>query len=118
MDRGLVVPLSPNEEIALRRVAHGSIDVSARHADRLIKLALITADNSGLRLTEIGRRRLRKLAGDAIDQRPSAERSPASIWMPLVNAAEAKFDRREWLDQARRKLLAVRKSLAVQRKQP
>jgi hypothetical protein len=118
MDRGLVVPLSPNEEIALRRVAHGSVDVSARHADRLIRLALITADNAGLRLTEIGRRRLRELAGNAIDQSPSAEGSSPSVWMPLVNAAEAQFDRRDWLDQARRKLLAVRKSLAVQRKQP
>jgi hypothetical protein len=110
MDRGLVVPLSPNEEIALRRVAHGSVDVSARHADRLIRLALITADNAGLRLTEIGRRRLRELAGDA--------GSSPSVWMPLVNAAEAQFDRHDWLDQARRKLLAVRRSLAVHRKQP
>ena len=111
MDRGLVVPLSPNEEIALRRVAHGSVDVSARHADRLVKLALITADTSGLRLTEIGRRRLRELAGDA-------EQSSLSIWMPLVEPAAPQDDRREWLDKAQRKLLAVRKSAAVQRKQP
>ena len=118
MDRGLVVPLSPNEEIALRRVAHGSLDVSVRHANRLIKLALIAGDDSGLRLTEMGRRRLRELAGDTIDQRPSAEQSSSPIWMPLVNPAGAQIDRREWLDQAQRKLRAVRKSAAVPRKQP
>jgi hypothetical protein len=116
MDRGLVAPLSPNEEIALRRVAHGSVDVSARHANRLIKLALIAADDSGLRLTEIGRRRLRDLAGAAIEGRSTEQISP-SLWVPLVKPAAAQFDRREWLDQARRKLLAARKDV-VRRKKP
>ena len=115
MDRGLVAPLSPNEEIALRSVAYGSVDVSARHVQRLIKLALVTSEKSGLRLTEVGARRLRGLAAAVIDE----QRVPtAAIWMPPMKPARADFDRGEWLEQARRKLLAVRKSLGTQRKQP
>jgi hypothetical protein len=120
MDRGLVAPLSPNEEIALRRVAHGSVDVSARHVERLIKLSLVTSDKSGLRLTDVGVRRLRGLADAVIDgqQAPAEDKIAAAIWMPPIKPAPAGFDRGEWLEQARRKLLAVRKSFATQRKQP
>jgi len=41
MDHGLIVPLSPNEEIALRRVAYGSADIAVRYAERLMRLALV-----------------------------------------------------------------------------
>jgi hypothetical protein len=86
MDRGLVAPLSPNEEIALRRVAHGSVDVSARHVERLIKLSLVTSDKSGLRLTDVGVRRLRGLADAVIDgqRAPAEDKIAAAIWMPPI----------------------------------
>lgn len=44
MDRGLVAPLSPNEEITLRRVAHGVVEaktLSPAHLTRLKSLALV-----------------------------------------------------------------------------
>jgi hypothetical protein len=68
VDRGLLAPLSPNEEIALRRVANGRFDVAARHAERLIKLALVKRGASGLRLTSVGVQRLHSLAGSEADE--------------------------------------------------
>jgi len=122
MDRGLVAPLSPNEEIALRRVAHGSIDIPARHAERLVKLALVTADESGLRLTEVGVRRVRGLTDASIGEHHVLASKPhdkiaASIWMPPLRPAPADVDRRAWLERARRKLLAMRQGLLVHRQQ-
>jgi len=57
MDRGLIVPLSPNEEIALRRVAYGSADIAFRYAERLMRLALVEDGTDGSRLTTVGQRR-------------------------------------------------------------
>ncbi len=49
--------LSPLEEVELRRVAHGSVMVDARIADRLRAVALVEDGPGGLRLTPLGRRR-------------------------------------------------------------
>ena len=122
MDRGLVAPLSPNEEIALRRVAHGSVDIPARHAERLVKLALVAADGSGLRLTAVGVRRVRGLTDAAIDEHQVLASKPedkiaAAIWMPPIRPEPAKLGRDEWLKRARRKLLALREGLLVHRQQ-
>jgi hypothetical protein len=62
MERGLLAVLSPNEELALRRIAQGSIEVSDVYRQRLLRLALIERDLSGLRLTELGRKRLAGLS--------------------------------------------------------
>jgi hypothetical protein len=57
MERGLRAPLSPNEEKALRRVAHGISkpkhlrDVSIA---RLKRLALVEEQDGRIRLTELG----------------------------------------------------------------
>lgn len=62
MTGGLLAPLSPQEEIALRRVAHGSFVVEASTASRLIALALVERTSRGLRLTPLGRLRFNALA--------------------------------------------------------
>ena len=62
MSGGLVAPLSPPEEIALRRIAHGSLAVvDAKVASRLLALALIQRTSTGLRLTPLGRLRFNAL---------------------------------------------------------
>jgi hypothetical protein len=61
MERGLLAPLSPNEEMALRRISRGSTQVSDVYALRLIKLALIQQEPMGFQLTELGRERLARL---------------------------------------------------------
>jgi hypothetical protein len=56
----LLAPLSPNEENALRRVAHG---ISKRKhlrdssVERLKMLALVEEQNGRIRLTELGAQR-------------------------------------------------------------
>ena len=60
MDRGLKAPLSPHEEITLRRVALGvahPADLAGKDVDRLKSLLLIEEFNGGLRLTPMGKQR-------------------------------------------------------------
>lgn len=57
MTRGWLAPLSPPEEIGLRKVAHGSPVIDAQVAASLCRLALIERIPSGLRLTPLGRQR-------------------------------------------------------------
>ena len=58
MKRGLLAPLSPNEEQALRRVAHGISKpkhLRAASIERLKRLALVEEREDGrIRLTELG----------------------------------------------------------------
>jgi hypothetical protein len=89
MDRGLRAPLSPHEEIALRRVAYGSIDVAARHVERLIRLALVEPHGLGLRLTTAGMQRIEALGGPIVDE---ARLAPLSLWLPLVRPAPVKHE--------------------------
>jgi hypothetical protein len=58
--RGILAPLSPHEEITLRRVAlgFGSRDrLPEQHVRRLEQLALVEEANGTLRLTELGLQR-------------------------------------------------------------
>ena len=60
MDRGLKTPLSPHEEVSLRRVALGisqPADLPVRDIRRLKALSLIEEHGAGLRLTPLGRER-------------------------------------------------------------
>ena len=60
MARGRTAPLSPNEEVSLRRVALGiskPADLPARDIARLTALSLIEEHGVGLRLTPLGRER-------------------------------------------------------------
>jgi hypothetical protein len=115
MDRGLIVPLSPNEEIALRRVAYGSADIPFRYAERLMRLALVEDGADGLRLTTVGRRRFGLLtiglSGEAAG--PHQQRKPS---IPALAAMPIYFDRREWMERARGRLSDIREGLAVHRK--
>jgi hypothetical protein len=59
-DRGLKTPLSPHEEVSLRRVALGisqPADLPVRDITRLKALSLIEEHGAGLRLTPLGRER-------------------------------------------------------------
>jgi hypothetical protein len=60
MARGRTAPLSPNEEVSLRRVAFGiskPADLPTRDIRRLKTLSLIEEHGAGLRLTPLGRER-------------------------------------------------------------
>jgi hypothetical protein len=59
---GLIAPLSPPEEVALRRIAHGSLAaIDGKVESRLLALALIRRTSTGLRLTPLGRLRFDEL---------------------------------------------------------
>ena len=60
--RGMLAQLSPNEEVALRRVALGfSHGVASDHIRRLKDLHLIEADKTSWRLTALGQQRFTSL---------------------------------------------------------
>lgn len=62
--RGIFAPLSPHEEITLRRVALGfgwPDHLPSQHIRRLEQLALIEEANGALRLTELGLQRYASL---------------------------------------------------------
>lgn len=64
MPRSLDAPLSPNEEVTLRRVALGVApprDLPQRDLMRLKRLSLVEDRDGKLHLTEIGRQRYRAL---------------------------------------------------------
>ena len=88
--RGLLAPLSSNEEITLRRVALGaspSHELAAEHLKRLEQLKLIEANKGGFQLTLLGRQRYEGLprpAGFATDG------SPGAIEQMLSNAIRSR----------------------------
>lgn len=61
MARQFPAPLSPEEEIVLRRIAHGSIEIDKRIAERLVAQALVERARSTLRLTPLGLLRFKAL---------------------------------------------------------
>ncbi len=65
MERGLVVTLSPHEEIMLYRIARGRTDPATQREqdiDRLVLLKLVVRTNEGCRLTALGEQRTRTIA--------------------------------------------------------
>jgi hypothetical protein len=68
MDRGLKAPLSPHEEVTLRRIALGianPADLSVKDIERLGSLLLIEVFSGGLRPTPIGKQRCLALPNSA-----------------------------------------------------
>jgi hypothetical protein len=64
MERGLLAPLSPNEERTLRQVATGQWRralLAERHIRRLAQLDLIEGAKGEIRLTGTGRKRFEQL---------------------------------------------------------
>ena len=60
MERGLLAPLSQNEEQALRRVAHGIAKpkhLRAASIVRLKRLSLVEEQDGRIRLTDLGAQR-------------------------------------------------------------
>jgi hypothetical protein len=75
MDRSLAAPLSPNEEVTLRRVAYGiarSDDLQPSHVARLKRLALIEDRGGTLFVTQVGQRRLTNSPVARLDKAPVA----------------------------------------------
>jgi hypothetical protein len=70
MKTGLLAPLSPQEEVTLRRVAHGSVALDASVVSKLLRLALIERTRSGLRLTPLGQLRYAALPKAPLLGRP------------------------------------------------
>jgi hypothetical protein len=92
MSRSLDAPLSPNEEVTLRRVALGISpmkDLAPRDLMRLKSLALVEIDAGVARLTEFGRQRYGALprAGTARDL-SSYEAMVAAVSERLRKSAE------------------------------
>jgi hypothetical protein len=78
MERGLLAPLSPNEERTLRHVATGQWRVALlaeRYMRRLAQLDLIHGVDGEIRLTETGRKRVEQLADKRVvrDTGPDAK---------------------------------------------
>jgi hypothetical protein len=64
MEPGLIPPLSPHEEVTLRRIALGISQAKhllARDVAYLIRLCLVAENEGRLSLTDIGRQRYRAL---------------------------------------------------------
>ena len=64
MERGLHAPLSPNEELTLRRLYYGLLmprQIPADHLRRFKSLALVEESGSRVQLTVLGRQRLEPL---------------------------------------------------------
>lgn len=69
--RGMLAPLSPHEEGALRKIGFGSEDrLEPAHARRLLQLELVEWAGHTWRLTPVGRRRYETLVNEVV--RPSA----------------------------------------------
>ena len=71
MERGLLAPLSPNEEKALRQVAHGI--AKPKHLRdvaivRLKRLSLVEEQDGRIRLTDLG---VQRVAGGQITNQPA-----------------------------------------------
>ena len=64
MERSLKAPLSPHEEVTLRRIGLGISEAKhllARDVAYLIRLCLVAENDGRLSLTDIGRQRYRAL---------------------------------------------------------
>ena len=78
MERGLIAPLSPHEEITLRRIALGISKAEflpGRDVAHLIRLRLVDEDDGSLSVTALGRERyqgLPRVAGAAHEDEAGA----------------------------------------------
>jgi hypothetical protein len=64
MARGRTAPLSPNEEVTLRRIALGisqAKQLPTHDVDYLVRLRLVDDDEGRLKLTDLGRERYQAL---------------------------------------------------------
>lgn len=90
MTRGLLAPLSPKEEIALRRIAHGSFVVDEQVASHLIALALVERTSSALRLTPLGRLRFNALPKAPLLSQPKSIHAVNGYVEGLIEKAQSR----------------------------
>ena len=90
MSRGLLAPLSPTEQIALRRIAYGSFIVDAQAASKLIAFALIETTNSGMRLTPLGRLRFNALPKAPLLSQPRSIQAVNGYVEGLIEKAQSR----------------------------
>jgi hypothetical protein len=86
--RGMLAPLSPHEEVTLRRVAIGIAklaDLPARDVERLKVLLLVEENGDGLQLTPAGRERYLALPSSDGVFRPGAADELASKMAEFVS---------------------------------
>jgi hypothetical protein len=95
MTSGLLAPLSPQQEIALRRIAHGSFVVDARAASSLISLALVERTSGGLRLTPLGRLRYDSLPKAPLLGHQRSIHAVAGYVEGLIEKAQSRAARHE-----------------------
>ena len=82
MNRGLKAPLSPNEEITLRRVGYGIAkpnELIARDVERLSRLALIDRQGDHLILTPLGQQRLAATPGPHFQGATSSDQALSEL---------------------------------------
>jgi hypothetical protein len=82
MDRGLKAPLSPHEEVTLRRIALGISEsklLPARDLAYLLRLSLIEENDGRLSLTALGRQRYQGLPRPDAEPPPHAENETDSV---------------------------------------
>lgn len=89
MSRGLLAPLSPQEEIVLRRIAHGSTVVDAQAMSRLMSLALVECVNASLRLTPLGRLRFNALPKAPLLARPRSVQVASDYVAGVIEKAQS-----------------------------
>lgn len=85
----LLTPLSSQENIALRRVAHGS-NIDTRVEARLQDLALIQLTNRGYRLTPLGQLRYDALPKAPLLTRPRSIHAVTGYVEGLVDKAQSR----------------------------
>ncbi|SEP50744.1 hypothetical protein SAMN02990966_07752 [Rhodospirillales bacterium URHD0017] len=97
MTSGLLAPLSPPQEIALRRIAHGSFVVDARAAASLVALALVERTSGGLRLTPLGRLRYNALPKAPLLGHQRSIQAATGYVEGLIEKAQGRIPNRDML---------------------
>jgi len=87
--KSALTPLSSDEEIALRRITHGS-SVGPPVAARLQDLALIQRTNEGYRLTPLGQLRYDALPKAPLLTRPRSINAVTGYVEGLIEKAQAR----------------------------
>ena len=87
--KSALIPLCSDEEIALRRIAHGS-NVDRPTAARLQYLSLIRLTNQGYRLTPLGQQRYDALPKAPLLTRPRSINAVTGYVEGLIDKAQSR----------------------------
>src|SRR5262245_53169184 len=90
MKDSLFAPLSPQEEIALRRAAHEAKVPDERVVERLCSMALLQRVPGGLRLTPLGRQRYDAMAKAPLQMKRHSVHVVTDYVEGLIQKAQAR----------------------------